>query len=82
MLRWKDVAKALADKNIRDMSFFERFSLVVHVMLCPFCGKFHKDVVKHQEMARCFHDHEEPNDEKMDDDAKKKLREALSKECK
>ena len=73
MFRCKDVANALSRKNIRDMTFWQRCSLAFHIMMCPICGKFHKDVVQCQNNEREFADQDEIGDACMDQDVKSDL---------
>ena len=79
MIRCKDIANALSDKNFRDMTNRQRFFLLLHVILCPVCGKFHRDVVKAHKNAREFSQKDELNDCCLSLDAKNRMQEEINK---
>ena len=79
MLRCKDVAKSLADTNFRDLTCRQRVAMLFHIVLCPVCGSFHRDVVKSHKNAREFCEQEEPTDAKLPAETKKDLQELINK---
>ena len=79
MFRCKDVAQALSKENIRDMSFWKRCSLVFHILMCPICGKFHKDVVQCQHNEREFSEQDEIGDATLPDETKSIMQEQINK---
>ena len=52
MIRCKKVSELLALKNFYDFNLLERIGVWIHMVLCPICGKFNRDIVIMQKMAR------------------------------
>ena len=80
MLRCKDVAKALFNKNYEDLNKLQKCGLMVHVVLCPFCGRYHKDVVDVQKTTRAFSEQDEIGEDLLPEESKLKMR-AVVKEA-
>ncbi|NQY32663.1 MAG: hypothetical protein HRT56_05780, partial [Coraliomargarita sp.] len=59
MLTCKQVSKALHEEGYHNLPFWRKFFLRLHVLICPFCGKFNTQLIKDQEMCRSFKDHED-----------------------
>ena len=79
MLRCKDIANALAKDNVKDITLRRRFFLFLHIILCPVCGRFHRDVVKSHENAREFCGQDEVCENKLPNDARKRLQDEINK---
>lgn len=54
MLTCKQVSKALAEQDYKEMSFFKRLGLKAHVALCVVCKGYNGNVMLFQDMARAF----------------------------
>ena len=50
MLTCKQVSEALAHKNYSELPRLKRWALLLHVKLCPVCGKFNQQIMRSQEM--------------------------------
>jgi multidrug resistance efflux pump len=50
MLTCKQVSEALAHKNYSELPRLKRWALLLHVKLCPICGKFNQQIMRSQEM--------------------------------
>lgn len=59
MLKCKQVAKALADSYYKDLPWWRRIGLRSHVMLCVFCGKYHRNVLVLQDAVQLYKSDEE-----------------------
>ena len=58
---------------------------MVHVVLCPFCGRFHRDVVKVHKVNKAFSTNENIGedalpDEELPEDSKVRMRAVLKEE--
>ena len=82
MLRCKQVSDALAKKNFRDFSWGQRIGAMIHMILCPLCGKFNKDIITMQETTREFSEKDQVSEAELEPEAKerinKKIRESLN----
>ena len=82
MLRCKQVSDALAKKNFRDFTWRERIGALLHIVLCPLCGKFNKDIITMQETTREFSEKEQESESALNTEAKerinKKIRDSLN----
>ena len=77
----RQVAQALRDSRFWELPKRKRVGLLIHVFLCPMCGKYHREVV---DFHRCIHDYlekeavdEPPESLKLSEDARRKIGEAL-----
>lgn len=59
MLRCKHVADALADHHYWELPWLKRVGLKLHVALCVVCGRYHRQIMRMQEMADGFRRREE-----------------------
>ena len=50
MLTYKQVSEALAHKNYSELPRLKRWALLLHVKLCPICGKFNQQIMRSQEL--------------------------------
>ena len=50
MLTCKQVSEALAHKNYSELPRLKRWALLLHVKLCPICGKFNQQIIRSQEL--------------------------------
>lgn len=50
MLTCKQVSEALAHKNYSELPRLKRWALLLHVKLCPICGKFNQQIMRSQEL--------------------------------
>ena len=82
MLTCKQVSNALAQDDHKKLPVMRRFFLRLHVLICPFCGKFNTQVIDSQDMCREFKAHEDVlaiHRPKMDPDQKESLKQALAR---
>ena len=82
MLRCKHVAKALADTYYNDLPWWRRVGLKSHVVLCVFCGKYHRNVMTLQDAVQHYLKHEDKPKEaaqemSMSDDSKARIQQKL-----
>ncbi len=81
MLRCKHVADALAKHHYWELPWVKRIGLKLHVYLCVFCGRFHRQAMGMQDCAHLYHQHEEADDPTlrlpMPPEAKERIKEAL-----
>ena len=79
MLRCKQVSDALANKNFRDFTWWQKIGAMIHVVLCPLCGKFNRDIITMQETTREFSEKELELKSKLSDKAKEKINKAIKR---
>lgn len=79
MLTCKQISKALADGDYRDLPRIKRLALVLHVTLCFFCRRANKDIMTFQDISRAFRNREEDLSvgPKLSDEAKMRILEAM-----
>jgi hypothetical protein len=53
-LTCKQVSNHLSKEDYEKLSSFRKFTLKFHVWICPVCGKYNRQVMKFQDMARVF----------------------------
>lgn len=74
----RQVAKALAEHNYRELPRYRRIGLKIHVALCAMCGKYHRQVMYMQDGVRGFLEEESAGDIAPDvhlsDDAKERIK--------
>lgn len=75
MIRCKHVADALAATNIEDLPKWRRWAALVHISLCPCCGRFHRDVIRLQRLARAYRDEDHLPTAELVDKKRRQLRE-------
>jgi len=80
----KQVSNHLSKEDYEKLTPFRKLTLKLHVLICPICGKYNRQVMKFQDMARSFRKREEdflesdsPNFPSMDSGAKDRLKAAL-----
>lgn len=81
MLRCKHVADALARVNFHDLRWIQRTGLLLHVFLCPCCGRYHRDVIRCQDQARRFRDRDDYQDGSLSDTQREAMTQALRGAC-
>jgi hypothetical protein len=59
MLTCKQVSNALAKTDYESMSWLQRASLKFHVAICVVCGKYNRQVMLMQDVARGYRKHED-----------------------
>ena len=82
MLTCKQVSNALSREDYEKIHPIKRFFLRLHVTICPFCGKFNRQLIESQKMCREFKEREEhllSDRPLMDDDKKSELKALLDK---
>ena len=77
MLRCKHVSDALAKKNFRDLTWLQRIGAIIHVVLCPLCGKFNRDIIKMQETTREFSEKDPVIDTKLSAAARDRIEKSI-----
>lgn len=55
----KQVSNHLAKEDYDKLPRLKKMSLILHVMFCPICGKYNRQVMKFQDLARRFRKKEE-----------------------
>ncbi len=80
MLTCKQVSRALAEQDYQDMSFWRKVGLRAHVFSCCFCGKFNRNIMLFQDMARGYRNFEEQDTQPAPDDAKQKWQKQIQQE--
>lgn len=85
----KQVSKHLSKEDYEKLPPFRKMTMKFHVWLCPVCGKYNRQVMKFQDMARSFRNrHEEllekddPESPRLNEDAKKRLEDLLKEDPK
>lgn len=81
MWRCKHVADALARHHYWELPWLKRAGLRLHVALCLVCGRYHRQVMIMQDLARRFHQRETsddlPSKTALSAEARKRLKDAL-----
>ena len=81
MLTCKQVSRALSREDYDQIHPVKRFLLKLHIMICPICGKFNRQLIETQKMYGEFKEHEESLAEDrphMDEDRKSELKALLA----
>jgi hypothetical protein len=80
----KQVSNHLSKEDYDKLPPLKKFSLKLHVLICPICGKYNKQVMKFQDLARIFRKKEEeilestdPESPHLDEIARFRLKETL-----
>ena len=80
----RQVAKNLANHKYWELPLHKRISLRVHMALCLVCGRYHRNVVLMQEIARAFLDYEDELAKKreftLSQDARRRIKESMRSE--
>jgi len=84
-LTCKQVSNRLSKEDYAKLSPFRKFTLVLHVLICPICGRYNRMVMKFQDMARIYRTKEEeilestdPDAPRLADDTRSRLQEQLN----
>ncbi len=79
MLTCKQIHKALADGDYRNLSPLRLFLLRIHMGMCFLCRGFNRDIMLFQDTARAFRENEDEvgADTRLPEDARKRMRQAL-----
>jgi hypothetical protein len=80
----KQVSNHLSKEDYDKLPKFKKFTLVFHVMICPVCGAYNRQVMKFQDMTRLFRKKEDellesdqPDAPKLDASSREKLKALL-----
>lgn len=83
----KQASNQLSKEDYEKLSPLRKLTLKFHVWICPICGKYNRQVMKFQDMARNFRKKQEeyleddsPESPKLDADAKKRLEELMKEQ--
>lgn len=85
MWRCKDVARSLDRERHWKLPFLKRLAMWLHVLICPVCGRYHRDVIRSQEGARGLIEDEErdvgdaTDEQALSETARRRIREALKR---
>ena len=81
MLTCKQVSKALAAGDYRDLTPLRRLLLQLHVFLCFICRGENRDIMIFQDISRALRRKEETPDSdiKLPEDARKRIRDAMGR---
>ena len=77
MLTCKQVSRALAEEDYQSMTLWRKLGLRLHVGLCFVCGKYNRNVMLFQDMARAYRNYEETQGPTAPDEKKQKWKEKL-----
>jgi hypothetical protein len=80
MLTCKQVSEALAHKNYSELPRLKRWALLLHVKLCPICGKFNQQIMRSQELFSHYKQQESSglhNQHKLERASKQQLKQQL-----
>lgn len=80
MLTCKQVSKALAEQDYRELPYLKRLGLRLHVSLCFVCRGYNGSVMRFQDMARAFRRHEDKSTPKQQapEESKKRWQNSIS----
>lgn len=80
----KHVSKHLSKEDYAHLSPTGKLSLKFHVLICPVCGAYNRQVMKFQDMVRIFRSREDeiletdsPNAPRLEIDQREKIKAAL-----
>ena len=83
-LTCKQVSHHLSKEDYDKLPPLQKFMLKFHVVICPICGAYNKQVMKFQDMVRNFRKREEdaleredPAAPRLDADRREKIKQAL-----
>jgi len=80
----KQVSNQLAREDYAKLPRVRKLTLILHVLICPVCGAYNRQVMKFQDLARLFRKREEQLLEKdgpeLPKDARDRMRKRLEKE--
>lgn len=65
----KQASKRLSKEDYEKLSPLEKMSLKFHVLICPVCGAYNRQVMKFQDMVRTFRARKEEELERDTPDA-------------
>lgn len=82
MLTCKQVSKALADGDYKDLPPRQQFLLRLHVALCFICHGFNRNIMRFQDMVRAFRGKEDnlAVGPRLPDAARKRIRDEIEKQ--
>ena len=83
MMTCKQIHKALADGDYKDLSPWQLFLLRFHIGMCFLCRRFNRDIMLFQDTARAFRQHEEymGADASLPPEARERMRTAIQAAC-
>jgi hypothetical protein len=80
----KQVSNHLSKEDYDKLSPFRKFTLKFHVVICPICGAYNRQVMKFQDISRSFRKREEdflesesPNLPHLDEESRNRLKSRL-----
>lgn len=83
-LTCKQVSNHLSKEDYDKLPPFRKFTLKFHVLICPICGKYNKQVMKFQDMARTFRHKQEdlletdhPDSPRLNKESRRRMEEIL-----
>lgn len=81
MMTCKQVSKALAEGDYKELPWARRFLLHLHIALCFICRQSNRQVMLFYDIVRAYKRHEDshPSTVSLPDDAKQRIRAALKK---
>jgi hypothetical protein len=83
MLRCKQVSRALFEHRHDELPPLSRLGLWIHVILCPLCGRFQRQVIVLQDAVRRYVRFESDSaptaDMKLSDERRRAIRETVSR---
>ena len=86
MLRCKHVSDALSEEHYSRMPWYRQMGLKMHVCLCVFCGKYHRQVLWFQKgVDRYLENEQEPckhSTLRMDPETKSRIKTMMDDEGK
>lgn len=82
ILTCKQVSKALADGDYKNLPRCQRFMLRMHVAICFICHSFNRNIMRFQDLVQAFRGKEDklafgPS---LPEDARKRIRDEIEKQ--
>ncbi|MBT3194067.1 MAG: hypothetical protein HN341_16105 [Verrucomicrobia bacterium] len=79
MMTCKQVHKALAKGDYRDLPRLQRWGLLMHVSMCFVCRAYNREIMLFQDAARAFREHEEElgSQTRLSEEARERFRAAI-----
>jgi hypothetical protein len=80
MLTCKQIHKALANGDYKDLPRMQQWALRMHVSMCFICRRFNRDIMLFQDTARSFREHEENRGggERLPDNARDRIQKTVA----
>lgn len=83
ILTCKQVSKALAESDYKDLPRKQRIMLKLHVAICFVCHGFNRNIMRFQDLVRTFRDKEDElaAETPLPEDARQRMQSEIEKQC-